>query len=174
MSSSASSSLLVLLRDDHDDPADAEVVPRPVSPDSLELSADSISSSSFTSRTPLTRSVASFDERVAGGFKIRTCSGHACARRRDQLNLNIHQAFSALAQERAPCVDIEECNSCILSSDGGASCEDKAPCVAIRHEHSSTVRGFGNIHTEADVERVWSCVETALRAMEAKQQDVKT
>jgi hypothetical protein len=37
-------------------------------------------------------------------------------------------------------------------------------CVDIRHRDSGRIRRYGNLRTERDVGKVWSCVESAIRS----------
>jgi (2Fe-2S) ferredoxin len=113
------------------------------------------------------------DESIAGKFKIRTCASASCTERRRQLHLDefaTYSAFYVMIQGRAPSVSIEE-SPCLGSCRLG-------PCVAIEHdEYDGPVsvegmtpdefakRVFVNVDAVERVERVWSCVENAIRSM---------
>jgi hypothetical protein len=114
------------------------------------------------------------DENVAGKFKILACSSTSCTTRRRELRLDKLATYSALyvlSQERAPSVQLFE-SPCL------GECRD-APCVAVEHDdYEGTVsllgmqadefarRVFLRVVGDSDIDRVWSCVESAIEAME--------
>ena len=118
---------------------------------------------------------------IASQFKILTCTSMSCAQKRTQLGLDEYSTFSAFytrAQERAPTLTVEEC-PCLGRCRAG-------PCVAVEHEDyegpvsldgmTSTEfsnRVFQNVCWEEDADRVWDCVENAIRVLadEEEQQD---
>jgi hypothetical protein len=159
-------------------------VARSVSPDDLEssygdhgvpeqLGSADVAMLPVNAASPKARHA--FDEGIASKFKIRTCSGPFClspSGERVEGALNAFEAFVALARNRAPTVEIEESSICLLgSSNGNDGClaNGGGCCVEVRHEQSSKVRRYVNLKTQSDVEKVWSCVEAAIRAMEVKQ-----
>jgi (2Fe-2S) ferredoxin len=115
------------------------------------------------------------DESVAGKFTVLTCASTSCSARRRELwvdDLATYSALHALSLERAPSVLVTE-SSCL----GGCR---HAPCVAVEHEdYEGTVslagmepgefarRVFFRVEADSDVDRVWSCVESAIEAMAA-------
>mmetsp|Transcript_15996 Transcript_15996/g.40124 ORF Transcript_15996/g.40124 Transcript_15996/m.40124 type:complete len:181 (-) Transcript_15996:327-869(-) len=104
-------------------------------------------------------------------FKIVTCMSTACSQRRKSLGMDSLSTFGAMfSRASASGVKVEE-GPCI------GFCK-KGPCVAIEHEDffgSVALEGmtadefasdaFLNIVTEEDADRVWSCVENAVRVM---------
>jgi hypothetical protein len=123
---------------------------------------------------------AQLDPDVASKFKILTCSSTSCAAKREAMNLDEYDTYAAFwvrIQERAPDVQIAE-SPCL-------GCCKMAPCVAVEHEdYEGTVglegmrpaefsdRVFHGVIDEDDAERVWSCVENAVRVMEREEQEV--
>lgn len=118
------------------------------------------------------------DPDVAAKFKVVTCMSKACSEKRTVLmqdQLSTFSAFWARSQDRAPSVQVEE-SPCL------GSCK-QAPCVGIVHEDyegSVALEGmsepefnskvFQRVVTEADADRVWSCIENAIVAM-AEEED---
>jgi hypothetical protein len=120
-------------------------------------------------------SASPFDEVIASKFKICTCSGPFClspSGERVQGAVNAYEALVTLARDRAPTVEIQESSVCLLGSgsgNDGCLANGGGCCVEVRHQESSKVRRYVNLKTQSDVEKVWSCVEAAIRAMEVKQ-----
>lgn len=104
-------------------------------------------------------------------FKIVTCMSTACSQKRQSLGMDSLSTFGSMySQASASQVQVEE-GPCM------GSCK-KAPCVSIEHEDffgSVALEGmtadefssdaFLNIVTEDDADRVWSCVENAVKLM---------
>jgi len=120
-----------------------------------------------------TERLTDYDSDCARQFKVLTCSATSCSQKRKVLGLDDYATFSAFferIENRIPEIAVEE-TSCL------GSCK-KAPCVAIEHEeYEGTValegmnsfefsdRVFHRVIDEADVDRVWDCVENAVRIM---------
>jgi hypothetical protein len=118
------------------------------------------------------------DTAVSEKFKVLTCTSTACSQKRGALGMDEYSTFSAFwgrSQDRAPSVQVEE-SPCL------GSCK-KAPCVGIVHEDfdgSVALEGmsetefdsrvFHHVVSEADADRVWSCVENAILVM-AQEED---
>jgi hypothetical protein len=117
---------------------------------------------------------AEIDLNVAGKFKIVTCSAVSCAKKRSALRMDPYSTFSAfymrIKDSDFPNVQIEE-TSCL------GRCRF-APCVAVEHadfdgsvalegmtSSEFNARVFDEIITDEDANRVWSCVDNAIRNM---------
>ncbi|VEU42086.1 unnamed protein product [Pseudo-nitzschia multistriata] len=110
-------------------------------------------------------------------FKIVACTSTACSKKRQSLGLDPLSTFGALySRAAATGVRVEE-GPCI------GSCK-RAPCAAVEHDEyfgSVALEGmtseefesdaFLNIVTEEDADRVWSCVENAVKIMAAAEED---
>lgn len=114
------------------------------------------------------------DPRVSGKFKIVTCSATSCAQKRSALGMDQYATFSAfftrIKEADFPGVQLDE-SSCL----GGCKL---APCVAVEHDdfvgtvalegmtaNEFSARVFHRIITDDDADRVWSCIENAIRIM---------
>ena len=123
---------------------------------------------------PLSSSADPIDPQVSAKFKILTCSATSCAQKRNALGMDQYATFSAfytrIKDADFPNVQLDE-TSCL----GGCKL---APCVAVEHDDfEGTValegmtanefsdRVFYGIITEEDADRVWSCIDTAIRVM---------
>lgn len=128
------------------------------------------------SATVLSSSMGSeeYDPMVASQFKIITCSATSCAASRKKVGLDEFATLAGLyaRKEGAFVPDVDVCETSCLGQ-----CRN-APCVAIEHEDffgTVSVEGmnenefsdsiFHNVLTEADMDRVWSCVENAIQVM---------
>ena len=118
--------------------------------------------------------VVGIDPMVSAKFKILTCSATSCCKKRSTLGMDPYSTFSAfftrIQEGEFPNVQVEE-TSCL------GSCK-LAPCVAVEHDDfEGTValegmtgnefneRVFHKIVTEGDADRIWSCVDNAIRLM---------
>ena len=114
------------------------------------------------------------DTNVSGKFKIVTCCATHCSKKRNALGMDEYATFSAFytrVQTRGFAnVQVDE-TSCL-------GCCSFAPCVAVEHDDfEGTValegmtgnefnsRVFHRIITEEDADRVWSCIDNAIRIM---------
>jgi len=114
------------------------------------------------------------DPEIASQFKILTCSATSCAARRRKVGLDEFATLAGLYERKegacASEVEVEE-SSCL-------GCCKNAPCVAIEHEDffgTVALEGmtpgefndnlFHNVLTDDDMNRVWACVENAIRLM---------
>jgi hypothetical protein len=121
------------------------------------------------------------DPRVSGKFKIVTCSATSCAQKRIALGMDQYATFSAfytrIKDANFPNVQLDE-SSCL----GGCKL---APCVAVEHDdfvgtvalegmtgNEFSARIFHRIITDDDADRVWSCIENAIRIMADEQDEL--
>lgn len=116
---------------------------------------------------------------VASQFKLLTCCSTACTKSRRSLqqdDIATFASFYSRIQEYAPTMKIEEC-PCL------GSCKN-APCVAIEHDDFEgpvavegmdrsefSERVFHRVHNDADIDRVWSAVESAINFMVKEEGD---
>jgi len=113
-------------------------------------------------------------------FKIVTCMSTSCSKKRESLGMDSLSTFGALYSRAADsCVAVEE-GPCV------GSCR-KGPCVAIEHDdflgtvalegmtpEEFSSDAFQNVVTEEDADRVWSCVENAVKIMvEAEEEEME-
>lgn len=110
-------------------------------------------------------------------FKIVTCMSTACSKKRESLGLDSLSTFGAMYTRATDSrVTVEE-GPCVGSCRMG-------PCVAIEHDdffgtvalegmtsEEFSSDAFLNIVTEEDADRVWSCVENAVKLMVEAEED---
>jgi (2Fe-2S) ferredoxin len=140
---------------------------------SLHSSADRISEQEATQSDLL-------DPTVAEKFTVLVCSSDLCSQKRKSLRMDEYSTYSAFwsrIQDQAPSVQVKE-SPCL------GSCK-KAPCVAVEHDdYEGTValegmqdtefpkRTFHHVVTEADADRVWSCVVNAIQLMAETEENI--
>jgi len=126
-----------------------------------------------------TERMTDYDSDCAKQFKVLTCSATSCSQKRKVLGLDEYATFSAFferIENRIPEIAVEE-TSCL------GSCK-KAPCIAIEHEeYEGTValegmdsfefsdRVFHRVIEASDADRVWDCVENAVRIMSERERE---
>ena len=126
------------------------------------------------------RSSNAIDPQVSGKFKIVTCSATSCAQKRSALDMDQFATFSAfyarIKEADFPNVQLDE-TSCL-------GCCKQAPCVAVEHDdfvgtvalegmtgNEFNDRVFHGIITEDDADRVWACIDDAIRIMAEEDDD---
>mmetsp|Transcript_21201 Transcript_21201/g.35086 ORF Transcript_21201/g.35086 Transcript_21201/m.35086 type:complete len:161 (-) Transcript_21201:1251-1733(-) len=120
------------------------------------------------------------DPNVSEKFKILTCSATSCCKKRSVMGLDEFSTFSSMFTRiqggEFPNVQVEE-TSCL------GSCK-LAPCVAVEHDdfmgtvalegmtdNEFSTRIFHSIVNEEDADRVWSCVDNAIRQMAEEEEE---
>jgi len=120
------------------------------------------------------------DPATCADFTLLVCRATSCSKKRQILQLDEFATYGALYNRRelasAQHVNIEE-STCL------GSCQ-LAPCVGVKHEdYTGTValegmtdnefekRVFHSVITDDDVDRVWGCVENAIRIMTNEESD---
>lgn len=120
------------------------------------------------------------DPEVSEKFKILTCSATSCCKKRSVMGLDEYSTFSGMYTRIQngdfPNVQVEE-TTCL------GSCK-LAPCVAVEHddfmgtvalegmtENEFSKRIFHSIVNDEDADRVWSCVDNAIRLMADEEDD---
>lgn len=114
---------------------------------------------------------------IAQQFTIRVCTSTSCSKKLHNLGLDQYQVLGDLYEKAR----IENVEADLIIEDagcrGGKNCK-LGPCVAIFHEDfdgSVALEGmaqtefnervFHGVSTQADVDRVWSCVANAIDIM---------
>uniref|UniRef100_A0A7S2UKQ3 Uncharacterized protein n=1 Tax=Attheya septentrionalis TaxID=420275 RepID=A0A7S2UKQ3_9STRA len=124
--------------------------------------------------------VEELDPEICTQFKILTCASTSCSALRKKLGMDEFATVGALDMRRenanAAGLIVEE-STCL------GACKF-APCVSVQHEDydgnvglegmteaelSETV--FHRVITEDDIDRVWGCVENAIRTMADEEDD---